>query len=367
MTSLSDVYEGGVRTVVDRRRRLFATALFTIGVAMCAVAIVLTTTGLRSWAGLDVAGARRAAGILAGLGLPAAMVGVFAALPASDETRAAAVIGTSVSVFGVLLFAYAYPERWLTNEPALALSTVAVYTLGVLVTFWCLFVAVATFNRRGDPGGTARVEVTDEGRIELVSRGTDEESLTSGVPSVPGLGGIGLVGGDPAGDVPTQTNDGDDPVQVGERRTDGDAGAETGTDLVDTVWTTDPGSEPASSSDAERSGQTDSPAGSGRQGSSRTDTGRGRASTRDDGPTTGGPEQRLTGDPEPTSDGGVTQEGVTEVLSGSSGQPDAYCGNCAYFEYAGDADDLNPYCRYHRESMEDLEACEQWTANTTEE
>ncbi len=228
-------------------------------------------------------------------------------------------------------------------------------------------VALRAYAEEFDDVSIGNVEVTDEGRIELVSRGTDEESLTSGVPSVPGLGGIGLVGSNPDGDVPTQTNDGDDPVQVGERRTDGDAGAETGTDLVDTVWTTDPGSEPASSSDAERSGQTDSPAGSGRQGSSRTDTGRGRASTRDDGPTTGGPEQRLTGDPEPTSDGGVTREGVTEVLSGSNGQPDAYCGNCAYFEYAGDADDLDPYCRYHRESMEDLEACEQWTANTTEE
>lgn len=360
MTSLSDVYEGGVRTVVDRRRRLFATALFVIGVAVCAVAILLTTTGLRSWAGLDVEGARRVAGILAGLGLPGAMVGVFTALPASDETRAAAVIGTSISVFGVLLFTYAYPERWLTNEPALALSTVAVYTLGVLVTFWCLFVAVATFNRRGDPGGTARVEVTDEGRIELVSRGTDEESsLTSGVPSVPGLGGIGLVGSDPAGDVPTQTNDGG--VQAAEQRADRDTGA----GAVDTVWTVEPdddsGSEQTSSSDAAGdSGRTGS--GSERQRSSaRTDG----TSARESGSTTGGWQGR----PEPTSDGGqsVTQEGVTEVFSGSNGQPDAYCGNCAYFEYAGNADDLDPYCRYHRESMEDLEACERWTANTTEE
>ena len=371
MTSLSDVYKGGVRTVVDRQRRLFATTVFFAGVAMCGVAIVLTTTGLRSWAGLDVEGARRVAGILAGLGLPTAMVGVFTALPASDETRAAAVIGASVSVFGVLLFVYAYPEQWLTNEPALAISTVAVYTLGVLVTFWCLFVAVATFNRRGDPGGTARVKITDEGTVELVSRGTEEESSsTSGVPSVPGLGGIGLVGSDPAGDVPTQTNSSD-----GQR-----APGDTDTDPVNTVRTTERGgdsvAEPASSSDATRgSGDSHDPhAGPGQQGSSaRTDTGRGRGvedvSARESGPTTGGQGSGTTGRPETTSNGGqsVTQTGVTEALAGSNGQPDAYCGNCAYFEYAGDAEELDPYCRYHRESMEDLEPCEQWTANTTDQ
>ncbi|ERH10334.1 MAG: hypothetical protein J07HX64_02106 [halophilic archaeon J07HX64] len=388
MTSLSDVYEGGVRTVVDRRRRLFATTVFATGVAMCAVAIVLTTTGARSWVGLDIEGARRTAGILAGLGLPAAMVGVFTALPASDETRAAAVIGTSVSVFGVFLFVYAYPERWLTNEPALALSTVAVYTLGVLVTFWCLFVAVATFNRRGDPGGTTRVEVTDEGTIELVRRGTDEESsLTSSVRSVPGLGGIGLVGSDPAGDVPTQTSDGG--VQVAEQRADEATGTDADTDPVDTVWTAEPdgdsGSEPASNSNAVAGadgasvGSRDSRTGSEQQGqrsSDQADTGRGRradnASAPEDEPTTGGWEHSSTNrgtGPGPTDDGGqsVTQGGGTEVLSGSNGQPDAYCGNCAYFEYVGDTDDLEPYCRYHRESMEDLEPCEQWTANTTDQ
>lgn len=343
MTSLSDVYEGGVRTVVGRRRRVLVMALFAAGVAMGAAAILLTTTGLRSWAGLSVEEAREVAGVLAGVGLPAAMVGIFLALPASDETRAAAVIGASVSVFAVLLFVYAYPGSWLESDPALALATVALYTLGVLVTFWCLFVAVATFNRRSDPGGAARVEVTDEGTVRLV-RGDDEESPSgSDLSSVPGLGGIGLVGRDPDGDVPTQTNPDGDPEDVqepGPWSETGDSGGSDQSGSVDRITTA--------------TGDTESAA---EQGSDSEPQQREASTGRELGP-------------EPTSDGGqsVTGGSGVEVISGpDGGQPDAYCGNCAYFEYVEVGGDLDPYCGYHQEFMEDLDPCENWTANTTDE
>ena len=54
MPSLSEAYGGRVRGVVSRRRRLLAVVFFAAGVTMGATAILLTTTGLRSWAGLDV-------------------------------------------------------------------------------------------------------------------------------------------------------------------------------------------------------------------------------------------------------------------------------------------------------------------------
>jgi hypothetical protein len=351
MTSLSEVYEGGVRTVVGRRRRVLAMGLFAAGVVMGAAAILLTTTGLRSWAGLSVVEAREVAGVLAGLGLPAAMVGIFVALPASDETSAAAVISSSVSVFGVLLFVYAYPGSWLESEPALALATVAIYTLGVLVTFWCLFVAVATFNRRRDPGGAARVEVTDEGTVRLVSSDGEESTPAGAVPSVPGLGGIGLVGRDPDGDVPTQTNAGgdDEDVQTPDAwsETESDEGSSTGAS-VDRITT---------ASDPEQSAGGDSAAASGSEPQQEPE--REASSTREPGP-----------QPEPTGDGGqaVAENSGAELVSGSSGgRPDAYCGNCAYFEYVEVGGDLDPYCGYHQEFMEDLDPCENWTANTTEE
>ena len=334
MTSLSEVYEGGARTVVDRRRRTVAAVLFAVGVTTGGVAILLTTTGLRSWVGLGIVEAREVAGVLAGVGLPAAMIGIVAALPTSDETRAAAVIGSSLTVFGVLLFVYAYPSRWLANEPALAVATVAIYTLGVLVTFWCLFVAVATFSDRNDPGGTARVEITDEGKIRLVSR--DEGSAnpeSSGTPTVPGLGGVGFVGRDPDGEVPTQTNTAGD-------GSNGDSPEPSGGPEADTAW--------PEADTGDRDQREPAP-----------DQADGRGPTPDAGPA-----------PAPTSDGGpeVTQGPGAEVVSPSAaGQPDRYCGNCAYFEYVEVAGDLDPYCRYHQEFMEDLEACEEWTANTGED
>lgn len=331
MTSLSEAYGGGVRTVVDRRRRLLATALFAAGLVMVTAAVALATTGLRSQFGYGVLEARELAGVLAGLGLPAAVVGIFAALPATDETRAAAAIGASTAVFGVLVFVYAYPARWLENEPALALATVGIYTLGMLVSFWSLFIAVATFKARNDPGGTARVEVTDEGKIRFVSTGSDDASEPSG--SLPlGLGGsgIGLVGRDPDGEVPTQTNvsggEIDDEARATTVESDGDPETRDPT-------ARDPQEAPTGSTD-------------------------GRSS-----PPTGGPT--------PTSDGGPSVASDSRpggLDSGADqGQPDPYCGNCQYFEYVDMAGDLDPYCGFHQEFMEDLEPCEEWTANTDRE
>jgi len=196
MTSLSEVYEGGVGSVVDPRQRVLGVALFAAGAAMVAGAIPIATTDLAARFGLGVFEARELAGVLAGLGLPAVFVGIFAVLPAGRATRGAAAIGASVAVFGVALFAHAYPYQWISGNPRLALATTVVYSFGTLVTFWCLFVGVATFKRRNDPGGAARLEITDEGRIRVISSDVD----------VPGFGSVGLFGGDPGGDVPTQTN-----------------------------------------------------------------------------------------------------------------------------------------------------------------
>jgi len=277
MTSLSDVYGGEVRTVAGRRRRAAGTTLFVVGVAMVAVAILVATTGLREWLSLDLFAARELAGVLAGLGLPAAILGVFVVLPARPATRSVASIGAGIALVGVGLFRFAYPQQWISSAPTLALATTAVYALGTLVTFWCLFVAIATFKTRNDPGGTARLRVTEEGRIRLLSAPR----------SVAKTGSVGLFGRGPDGDVPTQTGDGDDGLIIHEPTSDG-----------------------------------------------------GRA-TADD----------------PAGDA------MVEAAAGR-GMPDPYCGNCEHFQYASVGDSLDPYCTYHEELMDDMDACEQWTSNT---
>ena len=46
MTSLTDVYDGGVGAVVDRRRRALGASVFVLGAAMVVAAIPVATTGL---------------------------------------------------------------------------------------------------------------------------------------------------------------------------------------------------------------------------------------------------------------------------------------------------------------------------------
>jgi len=194
MTSLSDVYEGDVGSVVDRRQRILGAGLFVIGALAVTVAIVVGTTDLASAFGLDVVAAREVAGVLAGLGLPAVFVGIFAVLPASPAVRATAAVGAGLAVFGVALFGHAYPERWISADPVLTALTILVYSVGTLVIFWCLFVGLASFETRDDPGGTARLDVTEAGTVRIVSD-TADRTMSS----------VGLTG-TPDGGVATQTN-----------------------------------------------------------------------------------------------------------------------------------------------------------------
>lgn len=207
MTSLTDVYRRRVGAVASRRRVLAGGALFALGAGLTALGVVLATTDVGALLGLGTYGAREAAGVLAGLGLPAVFVGVFAVLPASRVTRAAAAIGASLCLFAVALFVHAYPAHWPgapAADPLLALLTLSTYFVGALTTGWCLFVAVATFRTRKAPGGAAEMRITEEGRIKLV-RGPGDRDRGGSVGGLGGVGGVGLFGSDPDGSVPTQT------------------------------------------------------------------------------------------------------------------------------------------------------------------
>ncbi|MHC3438476.1 DUF7139 domain-containing protein [Natrialbaceae archaeon A-gly3] len=206
MTSLTEVYEANEREVSSLRRLYAGTGLVVLGAVLAVVAVLIATTDLFSPLVGDEFGAIRWAGILAGLGVPAVLVGVFTVLPAGRTVRAAAAIGASICLLGVVLFSHAYPHHWRGHGDQLTLEVSVVYLFGLFIAFWCLFVAVANFKTRNDPGGTVEMNVTRRGKTKIVEV---EDSSD-------GLGGVGFFGTTPDGEVETQT---------GERN--GDANAET--------------------------------------------------------------------------------------------------------------------------------------------
>jgi len=195
MTSLSEAYRR--RGGANPRRLALGLALFLSGAALVVGAIVVATTAFPP--DMRVSEARELAGVLAGIGFPAALLGVFAVLPAHRHVRATAVIGASVTVLGVALFRWAYPCRWVGSHCGatnLTLPVIAVYFLGAVTVLWALFSAIAAVKRRSDPGGTVELEMT-EGGARIIS--VSGESLRQR------LGGVGFLGGTPDGGVRTRT------------------------------------------------------------------------------------------------------------------------------------------------------------------
>ncbi len=326
MTSLTDVYAGGVGTAIGLRRRLLGAGLFVLGAGMVVGAIPVATTGLAAELGLGLYGARELAGALAGLGLPAAFVGIFAVLPAGRATRAAAAIGASLAVLGVAMFAATYPYDWLASAPQLAVATTVVYSLGTLVTFWCLFVGLATYKRRNDPGGTARVELTDEGTVRLIS-GADS--------SLPGIGSVGTFGSGPDGSVATQTN----------RETSAEDG-----DSPDTAVAPEDGTTPVIEEDATIID--DDPGAASPEPSGATPAGDGAG-----GVQSAPPAAESTADP-------ATAGTDVRAAVHRRGRPDEYCGNCRHFEYVRADGEMAPYCGFHDDLLGDMDACDQWESNS---
>ncbi|AGB31305.1 hypothetical protein C488_00934 [Natrinema pellirubrum DSM 15624] len=321
MTSLTEVYDGTASGVTSRR--LYAgTTLVILGAILAVVAVLAATTDLvGGYAAALSSGMAaqyatvRAAGVLAGLAVPTALVGVFIVLPASRRVQAAAAISVSLCLLGVALFWYAYPHHWRNYGQQLTFEVSVVYLLGLLPAIWCLFAAVATFKRRNDPGGNLEMNVTRHNRTVLEV----EESNDDG-----GLGGIGFLGGTPDGDVETQTN--------------ADADAD-GTSL--------------SYEEAPADGRT---------------TTRSATASRSTGAT-----GRTVG--AATSDGGSAASDISSPLEGGDAEivesesagptepTDRYCGNCEHFEYVRSSEGMVPYCARHETAMDDMDACEEWTPN----
>ncbi|MFB6301449.1 MAG: ribonuclease BN [Haloferacaceae archaeon] len=353
MTSLGEVYGPDARRETSTGRLYAGVALFSLGVLLVVAGIVVATTDLARADGASLYQAREYAGILAGVGVPAVFLGILTVLPADRGTRAAAGVGAAIAALGVGLFTHAYPCQWSGANCAattadLTLPTVGTYFLGALITFWYLFVGIANFKRRNDPGGTARIEVTRQGRTEVVEVDPRKK------------GSIGFGKGTPDGSARTQT--------AGETGTTGAAGASA--DRDDALVMDD---------GPERSGGTGASATGGDAGTDRS-TGRAGAGSASSGGQSGrtstGPSASAGGPSASASTGGASSSAASDGGAAASDiqsfdddrvdrdsvPGDPYCGNCEHFEYVRTERGMQPYCGYHGNEMSDMDPCEEWTS-----
>lgn len=167
MPSLDDAYGGTRFDGRDPRRVYGGMAVLVAGALALLAALVLVAIGG------DQVGAKRSAGILAGLGIPVLLCGVVAVLPASTRERLGVLLGAALTVVGVGLFAYAYPARWTRTADPLAFETAMVYGLGGAIALWFVFTAVATAHLRNNPHGTVTLEVVRQSGTRTVQVSRD--------------------------------------------------------------------------------------------------------------------------------------------------------------------------------------------------
>jgi MFS family permease len=174
MPDLAAAYD---RTGDEGRRAAIALGLtaFFAGVVALLVGILVATTPLGSAWGLDRYGARRVAGVLAGVAIPTIFAGIVTVLPASRRERAKVAVGVLLALCGVVLFWFVYPERWIGwSENHLTFPVTAIYAIGGFVGLWYVLQALATFRQRNDPRGTVTLEVERDGETQTIEVSPDE-------------------------------------------------------------------------------------------------------------------------------------------------------------------------------------------------
>lgn len=170
MASLGEVYETQSRGMVDRGQLRFGSGLFLSGVILAGIALLVATTGLADLFGLSTLEARHVAGVLGGLAVPMALLGILLLFPADRRAWSAAAIGAGITVLGVTMFWYAYPVDWAGYNRDFTPIVSVVYAFGIVTIAWALFSTVATFKQRNDPGGTVTLQVAPETGIPRLFR-----------------------------------------------------------------------------------------------------------------------------------------------------------------------------------------------------
>ncbi|MFB6202546.1 MAG: hypothetical protein ABEI98_11135 [Halorhabdus sp.] len=174
MPSLGEAYRNSRWGDRDPRAVYAGIAVFAAGATAIVAAILLVGTPLAGVFGLGTVGTYRVAGVVAGLGVPAALLGVVAGLPASSRQRVGVAVGALVAVLGVRLYWYAYPAHWTATDSSLAFYTAVVYFAGGCLALWFVFSALASYHVRNNPHGTVRLRLTRQGQTKTVEVSRDD-------------------------------------------------------------------------------------------------------------------------------------------------------------------------------------------------
>ena len=162
MRSLDEAYNR--RGTGVRNPRRIASGLVLLGVGVAGIFAAMVLVGFRG----DSTVAKQYAGTIAGLGIPALLLGMVVVLPATLRTRLGVVAGTLIAGAGVAMFWQVYPGRWTRTADPLAFETMMLYGLGCAIALWFVFTAIASFRRRNNPQGTVRLEVVKQGQTQTV-------------------------------------------------------------------------------------------------------------------------------------------------------------------------------------------------------
>lgn len=178
MSSLSDTYENGpLGAVWDKRKLLVAIGLFVSGVLFFLTSILAGTTEVFTGLfNISTTQSWEIAGVFGGIALPFLIVGVFTIMPASHRQRAGAAVGLAIALVGVFLFYNAFPHQWHGDPTDHTFRVLATYFLGTITTIVYLFISIANFRQRNDPGGNVTLHLDIEGSKQSVS--VSREQLT---------------------------------------------------------------------------------------------------------------------------------------------------------------------------------------------
>ncbi|MDY6780486.1 MAG: hypothetical protein SV760_08080 [Halobacteria archaeon] len=192
MPSLAEVYERSVGEAENYERLYLGLGILALGTLMLiAGGVIGVSMPVASLFGADNATEQwDLGGVLAGIGIPLALIGIFTVLPTSKENNRVAAAGIGLGFLGVLSFVYAYPHMWYSDPVDLTWLVFLIYGTGIIVDLWALFRSVLDIEVSLPRNSISLEYVNEDGEVEEVSL-EDVRTRDGSAETGSGVGGVG--------------------------------------------------------------------------------------------------------------------------------------------------------------------------------